>query len=45
MSKKTNHADKKKLKGKWRCADCMAIKSFFGEIKDKDETELLYLNL
>ena len=31
----------KKLKVKSRCADCMAIKSFFDEIKGKDELEII----
>ena len=31
----------KKLKVKSRCADCMAIRSFFDEIKGKDELEII----
>ena len=29
-----------KIKGVSRCADCLAIKSFFDKIKDKDELEV-----
>ena len=30
-----------KIKGKSRCADCLANKSFFDKIKDKDELEII----
>ena len=32
----------KKIKGKSRCADCIAIKSLFDQIKHKDDLEIFF---
>ena len=34
-----------KIKGISRCADCLANKSFFDKIKDKDELEVIVSQL
>ena len=39
VQKKLVMLPNKKLKGKSRCADCMAIRTFFDKIKDKYELE------
>ena len=41
MSKKLVMIANKKLKGKSRCADCMAIKWFFDKIKHRGELEII----
>ena len=38
---KTSHMTNKKLKGKSRCADCVANKSFSDKIKNKIELEII----
>ena len=40
-TKKLAMQTNKKVKGKSRCIDCMAIRSFFDEIKDKYELETI----
>ena len=41
MSKKLVMIINKKIKGKSRCADCMAIKSFYDKIKYRSELEII----
>ena len=41
MSKNLIRITNIKIKGKSRCADCLANKSFFDKIKDKDELEII----
>ena len=38
--KGTNDDDKQKIKGKLRCADCMANKSFSDKVKHNSELEI-----
>ena len=41
MSKNLIRITNIKIKGKSRCADCLANKSFFDKIKDNDELEII----
>ena len=41
MPKKTVMLTNIKIKGISRCADCLANKSFFNKVKDKDELEFI----